>query len=104
MRGISHRCANDGSTVTRSRCASPAGRGCGCLHTVVELFERLLHAAQQRLSGRIEHDAAAAPLEEFESEARFETLDLLADGAVRQVQHFRRRAQVLRFGDGAKSG
>ena len=82
-----------------------AGRGRGCgLHAVVELRKRALHAAQQRLTGGIEHDAPPAPIEELETQVLLEPADLLAHRAVRQMQRLGGRAQVLHFGDGAERG
>ena len=102
MRGSSQRCANDGSTVTRSRCAVAARRGRRGLHAFVELRQRALHAAQQRLARGIEHDAPPAPLEQREAQLLLEAADLLAHRAVREVQRLGGGAQVLQPRGGTK--
>jgi len=68
------------------------------------LRQRALHAAQQRLAGRVQHDAPPTPLEQLEAEMLFQALDLLADRTVREVHHFRRGAQVLQLGNAAEGG
>ncbi len=79
------------------------GRRCG-LHSVLELRERRLHAAQQDLTRRIQHDAASAALEQIEAELFLEHANLLADRAVRQMQRVGRGAQIEPLGDGTKRG
>ena len=82
-----------------------AARCCGGrLHAIVEQRQRRLHAAQQRLTRRIEDDAAAATLEQREAQLLLEPADLLAHRAVRQVQHLACCAQVLQLGHRAKCG
>ena len=66
--------------------------------------ERALHAAQQRLAGRIEHDATPAALEQREAQTLLEAADLLAHRAVRQVQHVGGGAKVLELGNRAEGG
>ena len=52
-------------------------------------------ASCQRLAGGVEHHAASAPLEQLEAQLPLESADLLAHGAVRQMQHIGCRTQVL---------
>jgi hypothetical protein len=80
----------------------PARRGRCRLHAIVELRQRSLHAAQQHRARGIEHDAASPPLEDLEAELFFEHANLLADRAMRDMQHVSRGAQVQQFGDGRK--
>ena len=42
------------------------------LHAVVELRQRGLHAAQQRLAGGVEHHATPAPIEQREAQLLLE--------------------------------
>jgi hypothetical protein len=74
------------------------------LHTIVEERECALHASQQRLSGRIEHDTTPAALEHCKAQLLLQHADLLAHRAVGQVQDLNRRAQLLEFGHRAKRG
>ena len=103
MRGSIQRCANEGSTETRSCRELPAAGG-GRAHAVVQQRQRFLHAAQQCRAGGVQHDAPAAALEQVETQLFFQATDLLADGAMGQVQAFGRGAQVLQFGHRAKGG
>ena len=96
MRGSSQRCANDGSTVTRSAAPSPLAAAAAACTPSSSCASAACDAAQQRLAGRVEHDAPAAPLEQLEAELLLEPADLLAHGAVREVQLLGRGAQVLR--------
>ncbi len=82
--------------VARRRRRSP--------QSIVELRQRRLHRAQQRSARGVEHDAAAAAIEQRKTDLLFEQLDLLADGAVRQVQGVGGRAQVGAACDGTKGG
>src|SRR5690349_19836892 len=70
--------------------AKPRRRTAGCsggrLTAIVEQGQCALHAAQQRLAGGVEHDAAAAPLEEREAELFLEPADLLAYRTMGEVQ------------------
>jgi hypothetical protein len=81
--------------------AGCSGR-CG-LHAVVQLRKRALHAAQQRLTRGVEHDAAPAALEQVEAQLLLEHADLLAhrrcaSGAARRRRRadspFRRRRET----------
>jgi hypothetical protein len=63
-----------------------------------------LHAAQQGLARRIEHDAASPAFEKLEAKLLFQSANLLAHCAVREVQDLGRRAQVLDLGNGAERG
>jgi hypothetical protein len=80
----------------------PAGRGGRRLHAVFQLRERRLHAAQQRFPRGIEHHASSQPLEQREPQLLLESADLLADGAVREMQHLGRRTKILQLADSAK--
>ncbi len=73
-------------------------------HAFVQLRQRALHGAQQGGARAIEHDAAPAALEQREAQLFFQALDLLADGAVGQVQALGGRAQILQFGDRTEGG
>ena len=81
-----------------------AAAGCrgGGAHTVIELRQSGLHRLQQCGTRGIEHHAAATPVEQREAELLFQALDLLADGAVGEMQFVSRRAQVGKLRDGAK--
>ncbi|CPM33851.1 Uncharacterised protein [Bordetella pertussis] len=84
---------------------SGAGRCCGGgLDAFVQQRQGGLGGAQQRLPGGIEHQAARTAIEQREAQLGFQRADLLADGAVRQMQLQRRRAQVLQVGDDAEHG
>jgi hypothetical protein len=72
------------------------------LHAVVELLERSSRALQQRFARGIEDDATTLPLEELESELLFETANLLAHRAVREMQDLGGRAEVLQLADHSK--
>ena len=73
-------------------------------HTFGQAVQRRLHGLLQRRASGIQHQAAAPAIEQQQAELFFQQLDLLADGAVREVQFFSRRAQVLQPRDGAESG
>ena len=73
-------------------------------HAVVELRQRRLDRAQQRLAGRVEHETPAAAIEQREADLLLEQLDLLAERAVRQVQLIGCGAQVGQARDDAKDG
>ena len=78
------------------------GRCGGGAHAVVKAVEGGLHRLQQRSTGGIQHDAPPPPVEQCEAELLFQSLDLLADGAVGQVQFFGRSAQVGQARHGAE--
>ena len=77
---------------------------CRCLHALVQLQQCCSRAPQQCFAGGVQHDAATLALEQPEAELRFETPDLLADRAVRDVQDRGGGAQVLQLGDCPKCG
>jgi hypothetical protein len=81
-----------------------AGSGRGRAHAVVELRQCQFNRAQQRRAGGIEHQPAAAAVEQGEADLLLEQLDLLAEGAVRQVQCLGGRAQVCQLRDDTKGG
>jgi hypothetical protein len=74
------------------------------LHAVVEQRQGLLHTAQQGSAGGVQHHSPSPALEERVAQPRFQQTDLLADGAMRQMQRVRGRAQVLQRGDGTEYG
>ena len=77
-------------------------RGGSGQHADIQLCQRRLDAAQQRLARFVEHDAAAAPLKQDKTELLLKHADLLADGAVGQVHFDRGSAQILQAGGGAE--
>ena len=81
--------------------AAAGGRGGGA-HAVIELRQRGFNRLQQCGTRGIQHHAAAAPVEQREAELLFQALDLLADGAVGEMQLVSRRAQIGELRDGAK--
>src|SRR5262249_35610983 len=69
-----------------------------------QLRQRWLHRAQQRGTGGVQHHAAATPVKQRKAQLLLQQLDLLADGAVRQVQFLGRGAQVGQRRHGAEGG
>ena len=63
-----------------------------------------LHAAQQRFSRSVDHHSTSPALEQLEPELFLQPTDLLADGAVREVQDIGGGAQILQLGHDAESG
>ena len=110
MTGAPAPCAAASSAARTRAAPKPAvagscpQRGGGRAHAVVQQRQRFLHAAQQCRAGGVQHDAPAAALEQVETQLFFQATDLLADGAMGQVQAFGRGAQVLQFGHRAKGG
>ena len=62
----------------------------------------LVGAQRQFASGGSEHDVASGAPEQAYAKRLFEALDLLADGAVRDVQFGRRRRDTAESGGGFK--
>jgi hypothetical protein len=64
--------------------------------------KHLCHPALERLARRVQRQPSALAREQLETQLRLQPADLLADGAVRQVQAFGRGAQVLRLRSGTE--
>lgn len=85
----------------QAQCAFLCRRG-GGQGAFVQLRQGRRDAAQQGGARRIQAQAAALPVEQGKTQLFFQMADLLADGAMRQVQAFAGGAQVLQLRDDAK--
>ena len=80
------------------------GQRSGHARTFGDLRQRGLDRAQKTGTRRIEHHPAATPLKQHKTQLLFELLDLLANGAVRHMQLFRRSPQARKLGYGQERG
>jgi hypothetical protein len=76
----------------------------GGQHAGLQLREHLVHRPLQCLPGGVQHQPPPLAREELEAQRGLQPADLLADGAVRQVQALGRGAQVRSLCRGAEGG